>query len=45
MSLDPRKVENKFSSAFVYTEIVYGPHPDNRSSLTTFFKPLKYLEL
>jgi hypothetical protein len=43
--LDAELFRGKENRTFVYTEIVYGLHEDNKTVVTTFFKPLKDLDL
>ena len=43
--LEASVFSGKESRSFVYTEIVYGLHEDNKTIVTTFFRPMKDLQL
>lgn len=43
--LEVKYVSGKESRIYVYTEIIYGDKPENRTTLVTFLKPYKELQL
>jgi len=44
-ALDTAYFAGKENNTVVYTEIIYGEHEENKTALTTYFRPFKDLEL